>query len=205
MKISKTSDSSNYDSKKAKILLSARMCFAKKGFAGTSLTDIQQTAKVSRGVIYHHFRGKDEMIQEIIRENLGKLALKIEENLLELEFSRDGKFESVLCTLAGFVEEITLGPGRAMSLHVWSLSMLNADVNTTLGESYTKIMSLLKKELLLFQQAGDYPAELDIDQLTSAFFSILIPGFIVQRLFLDKLSLDANAYTKSIMALLGKK
>lgn len=186
---------------KANILMAAHMHFASKGFTATSLADIEQAAKVSRGVSYHHFRSKDEMVQEITRENLGKMAQKIEDDLLKLRLGGSGSLHNILRRLVGFAEQITLGPGRAMSLHVWSLATLNPDVNATLVGFFEKIRLLLKQELQLLQTAGDYPIDADLDKLSSAFFAALIPGFIVQRLFLGNKSLKADDYVDSIIAL----
>ena len=200
----KISASAKAIASKANILMAARMCFASKGFAATSLSDIEQAAKVSRGVIYHYFRSKDEMIQDITRENLGKMAARIEDDLLAMRLGGDASLANILRKLVGFAEQITLGPGRAMSLHVWSLAALNADVNATLVEFFEKIRQLLKQELQLLQAAGDYPVEADLDQLSSAFFATLIPGFIVQRLFLGDKSLAADAYATSVIELFTK-
>lgn len=200
----KVSESAKGVASKANILMAARMCFSSKGFTATSLSDIEQAAKVSRGVIYHYFSSKDEMIQDITRENLGKMAARIEDDLLALRLGGLGSLVNILRKLVGFAEQITLGPGRAMSLHVWSLATLNADVNATLVEFFEKIRLLLKQELQFLQTAGDYPADADLDQLSSAFFATLIPGFIVQRLFLGDKSLAADAYANSVVELFTK-
>jgi AcrR family transcriptional regulator len=55
-----------------KILMAARGCFAKQGFAGTSIKDIQDASGFSRGNLYHHFKTKEEIIQIIIAQNLGR-------------------------------------------------------------------------------------------------------------------------------------
>jgi AcrR family transcriptional regulator len=66
-----------------KILMAARACFAKQGFAGTSMKDIQLAADCSRGNLYHHFKAKEEIVQIITAQNLGRFCDRIETILKE--------------------------------------------------------------------------------------------------------------------------
>jgi AcrR family transcriptional regulator len=48
---------------RARLIDTARRLFAEKGFAGTSTEEILSSASVSRGAMYHHFKGKTELFQ----------------------------------------------------------------------------------------------------------------------------------------------
>jgi len=48
------------------ILQTARTLFAHKGFDSTSTTDIAEQSSVTRGALYHHFKNKEVLLQEII-------------------------------------------------------------------------------------------------------------------------------------------
>jgi TetR/AcrR family acrAB operon transcriptional repressor len=50
------------------LLKKALTAFSKKGYAATSLEDIAREAEVTRGAIYHHFGGKAELYNTLIRE-----------------------------------------------------------------------------------------------------------------------------------------
>ncbi len=50
-----------------KILNTATQLFIQKGSEKTSMQDIAQTAGVSKGAIYHHFKSKDEIVLAVIR------------------------------------------------------------------------------------------------------------------------------------------
>lgn len=50
------------------LLKNALAVFSKKGYSATSLQDIARRAKVTRGAIYHHFGGKAELYNTLIRE-----------------------------------------------------------------------------------------------------------------------------------------
>ena len=70
-----------------KILNTATQLFIQKGSEKTSIQDIAQTAGISKGAIYHHFKSKDEIVvavmrsrQELMEEEM-KQWLKATENL----------------------------------------------------------------------------------------------------------------------------
>ena len=70
-----------------KILNTATQLFIQKGSEKTSMQDIAQTAGISKGAIYHHFKSKDEIVlavmrsrQELMEEEM-KQWLKATENL----------------------------------------------------------------------------------------------------------------------------
>jgi len=50
------------------LLKKALAVFSKKGYAATTLQDIASEADVTRGAIYHHFGGKAELYNTLIRE-----------------------------------------------------------------------------------------------------------------------------------------
>jgi len=50
------------------LLKKALVVFSKKGYSATTLQDIAQEADVTRGAIYHHFGGKAELYNTLIRE-----------------------------------------------------------------------------------------------------------------------------------------
>jgi AcrR family transcriptional regulator len=51
-----------------KLLAVARRLFASRGYAGTSIEDITARAKVTRGALYHHFGGKEEIFRAVYEQ-----------------------------------------------------------------------------------------------------------------------------------------
>ena len=66
------------------ILDAASELFIKKGYDGTSLQDIINKTKLSKGAIYHHFSSKEEIFERIC----GRIG---EENSARLAAIRDDK------------------------------------------------------------------------------------------------------------------
>ncbi|MBS4751945.1 TetR/AcrR family transcriptional regulator [Nocardioides sp. zg-ZUI104] len=64
--------------RRAEILQVAGRCFAASGFAATTVRDVAEAAGLTSGSLYHHFRSKEEMIDEILRGFLADLVRDFE-------------------------------------------------------------------------------------------------------------------------------
>jgi TetR/AcrR family acrAB operon transcriptional repressor len=55
-----------------KQLMSAAIdCFARYGYQGTSIDRIARDAGVTKGAVYYHFRGKEDLLFEAVRDRIG--------------------------------------------------------------------------------------------------------------------------------------
>ena len=182
------------------ILLAARGCFAKHGFAGTSMKDIQIAAGCSRGNLYHFFKTKSEIVQTITTQNLERFCERIE-FILEESNDRAIGLSEVIEDLAGYAEEITKGPGKGMAFHVWSLAMVDQDVRATMVQYFERIRFGIEKKISVMIKNGQIPNNKNTQNLSVVLFGVLIPGFTLQSVFMDGKSLDAAQYSESIQAL----
>lgn len=182
------------------ILLAARDCFAKHGFAGTSMKDIQIAAGCSRGNLYHFFKTKSEIVQTITTQNLERFCERIE-FILEETNDRAIGLSEVIEDLAGYAEEITKGPGKGMAFHVWSLAMVDQDVRATMVQYFERIRFGIEKKISVMIKNGQIPNNKNTQNLSVVLFGVLIPGFTLQSVFMDGKSLDAAQYSESIQAL----
>jgi len=186
-----------------KILMAARACFAKQGFAGTSMKDIQLAADCSRGNLYHHFKAKEEIVQIITEQNLGRFYDRIEAILKESD-ERDLDLSETIGELASFAEEITKGPGKGMAFHVWSLAMVEPEVRKTMLIYFEKIRSALEQKIALLMKKGKLKKYKNTKQLSVALFGLVIPGFTVQSVFMDEKAINSAQYAESLNLLLVK-
>jgi len=65
------------------LMAAARELFAERGYAGVSTEEIVQRADVTRGALYHHFRGKDDLFRAVFEQIERELAEKIAAVALE--------------------------------------------------------------------------------------------------------------------------
>ncbi|OJI05935.1 TetR/AcrR family transcriptional regulator [Polynucleobacter sp. MWH-Adler-W8] len=180
-----------------KILMAARACFAKQGFAGTSMKDIQLAADCSRGNLYHHFKAKEEIVQLITEQNLGRFSDRIETILKESDV-RDLSLLEIIEELVSFAEEITKGPGKGIAFHVWSMSMVEPEVRKTMLIYFEQIRSGLEQKIILLMKKGKMKKNKNTQQLSVALFGLAIPGFTVQSVFMDEKAIDSAQYSESL-------
>jgi len=64
------------------IMESALLLFSEKGFKGTSISDIANAARISKGLAYNYFKSKNELMIAVLKlfeEEIGKMFYVIEE------------------------------------------------------------------------------------------------------------------------------
>ncbi|HYA35639.1 MAG TPA: TetR/AcrR family transcriptional regulator [Candidatus Binataceae bacterium] len=60
-------------------MTTARAMFAKLGYANTPTEEIVRRARVTRGALYHHFRGKADLFKAVLIEEQARLAALVGE------------------------------------------------------------------------------------------------------------------------------
>ncbi|WP_071394276.1 TetR/AcrR family transcriptional regulator [Bacillus tuaregi] len=76
---------------KEKILSAAIKLFAKKGFAATSVNDIAEEAEISIGLMYRHYKKKEDLFNELITfaaEGLEQMTNRFKQDASPLELMR---------------------------------------------------------------------------------------------------------------------
>jgi AcrR family transcriptional regulator len=61
------------NSKKDLVMATATRLFAERGFENTSVDMICEAAGVSKGLVYHHFKNKNQLLREIFSEATRKM------------------------------------------------------------------------------------------------------------------------------------
>lgn len=51
-----------------KIIITAARLFSEKGYEQTSIQDILDALKLSKGGLYHHFKSKEEILEAVIQK-----------------------------------------------------------------------------------------------------------------------------------------
>ncbi len=68
------------EERKTLIMNSALELFANRGYHGTSISDIARKAKISKGLLYNYFSGKEALVVEIMREGFQDLLRVFDPN-----------------------------------------------------------------------------------------------------------------------------
>lgn len=166
--------SSREEDHKAAILFADRSCFTQKGFFATSMSDIHKAARTSPWVIHEYFFNKKELPLEITRQNLGVMAVKVDDIFDVLKTRESLSLKEILKAFVSDVEELTF------------------------ETFFKKIGVRPEHEFSELQHRGLSPQIAHLKKLPSASFSNLISGFIVQHLFLGERRSNTNDRVKSI-------
>ena len=104
-------------STRASLLLAGRRLFGASGYADTSMDDIAAAAEVTKGALYHHFRGKDDLFRAVYEQVKREITEQVAPSFLLSD-----PFEALLAgcraTLAAHMDpeirQIVLFDGRAV-------------------------------------------------------------------------------------------
>jgi AcrR family transcriptional regulator len=77
------------ENKRAAILQASKMLFSRKGFFGTSISDIVKETGVTVGTIYTYFKSKEEIVRVIVEEGWQDLYGQIGKDLAETREPRE--------------------------------------------------------------------------------------------------------------------
>ena len=179
--------------KRQHILMCARQVFASQGYEATKIQHILKAAGISNGALFVYFKSKRDILLAIIDENLGVFCQRIDEIS---DLSHEMEREETLEMLLDLVRQISLGAGRAMSLHVWSAAMVDLEIKSHLQMHFMKILRSITKLLSSLKKEGKLAKSVNVNKAAHGLFAIFIPGYIVQLLFISAMKprayLDAH-------------
>jgi AcrR family transcriptional regulator len=164
------------------ILMCARQVFAQRGYEAATIKDILIASGISNGALFVYFKSKRDILLAIIDENLGLFCNRINEIAdLSHEIEREEAYEMLL----DMVRQISLGAGRAMSLHVWSASMVDDVIKIHTQMHYQSIFRAITRLLASLQKVGKLAKTVNVSKAAHGLFAFFIPGYIVQLLFIS--------------------
>jgi AcrR family transcriptional regulator len=78
------------------LLQAAFRVFATRGYRGTRLEEVAEEAGVTKGAIYYHFKGKEDLLRRAVRHRHATVFTEIEQELQTLEAPVSVKIRHVL-------------------------------------------------------------------------------------------------------------
>jgi AcrR family transcriptional regulator len=139
--------------RRAQILKAAIETIASAGYAGASLARIAKHADISKSVISYHFRGKDDLVREVIKEAIAKAT--------EVMVPRVTAQPSYAAALREYIES-DLAFMAAYPNHVIALLNITAAAYAGRRENPTAVLGLtnavgeLEEMLRRGQRAGEF-------------------------------------------------
>lgn len=164
------------------ISAAAARCFARNGFAGTSIADIVAEAGLSAGSIYSHFESKTELLQQVAGD-----MLALPDGLGEAGFASPGE------AATAFARHVDFTPDFArVLLQVWAESTRDPELAQIANANVTRIRAWLGSGLHEWADAHGVDHEAATD-LTFA----LLQGFIA------RIAMDSQVHPAKLLASLS--
>src|ERR1700721_3041678 len=104
----------DYDDKKSKILDAAAKLFSKQGYAGSRMDEIATACGVSKSMLYHYFKKKEDVLADILQEHVTQLIESIKVHVAQGGADKMEYFRGII--------EVYLNPsGKSRASHVVAL------------------------------------------------------------------------------------
>jgi AcrR family transcriptional regulator len=71
------------------MVVEARRLFGERGYAATSVDEIVRAAGVTKGALYHHFTGKDDLFRAVVEDVKGEVTAVVGESFLATDDEPD--------------------------------------------------------------------------------------------------------------------
>jgi TetR/AcrR family transcriptional regulator, fatty acid metabolism regulator protein len=158
--------------KRRQILDAAIRVFARQGFHSTRVSDIADEAGVAYGLVYHYFKSKDEVLNELFSERWSLLLAAIEETDREGASPR-AKLEAV----AGFIVDSYRHDPELMKVIIVEVTRAANSFGRTHLPEIRRAYDSIAKIVAEGQDAGAFRRDID-----STFASMSFYGAIEQLL-----------------------
>ena len=164
--------------KRRQILDAAIRVFARQGFHSTRVSDIADEAGVAYGLVYHYFKSKDEVLNELFSERWSLLLAAIEEADREGAAPR-AKLEAV----AGFIVDSYRHDPELMKVIIVEVTRAANSFGRTHLPEIRRAYDSIAKIVAEGQEAGDFRRDIDPTFASMSFYGAveqLLSGWIFE-------------------------
>ncbi len=164
--------------KRRQILDAAIRVFARQGFHSTRVSDIADEAGVAYGLVYHYFKSKDEVLNELFSERWSLLLTAIEEADREGASPR-AKLEAV----AGFIVDSYRHDPELMKVIIVEVTRAANSFGRTHLPEIRRAYDSIAKIVAEGQEAGVFRRDIDANFASMSFYGAieqLLSGWIFE-------------------------
>ncbi len=168
---------------KAKILKAATELFVHLGLNGTSLDDISKKAGVNRGLIYHYYRTKEFLFDQVLAK---PLAAFVQSHLAFLQ-RRKSDPESLADATSRFFHFLGEHP-ELVRLLGWTLAMQRMSIDLPQLEFTRGLYQHAVDRIEEGKAAGTIRASLDAPHLLISIIDLCVAWYLGRDEWIEKLS-----------------
>ena len=151
------------------LLDAALECFSAKGYYASTVDDIVNYSKLSKGSFYNYFASKEDIFIDLLQENREKSLKKLNLNL--------NKIDSPSEKLKYWINsDIPYDPDKKkmMRIHIefWLYSMDSPDVQHILKDRFDVMFGMTKEIIIEGVEAGEFKKHIDPDKAAALFWEL---------------------------------
>ncbi|MET3502702.1 AcrR family transcriptional regulator [Mucilaginibacter rubeus] len=163
--------------------------FNKKGYAGTSLSDLTEATGLTKGSIYGNFKNKEEVAAEVFEYNSGKVRKQIQERI-----QRAISYHDKLLVYAQVYHSFTRGDFIPGGCPILNTAVDADDTNPLLKDKAaravirwkTGIENLIKAGI----EAGELKANINITETALSMIALIEGGIMISKVTDSPANLD---------------
>lgn len=160
------------------LMLAALDVFYCRGVSRASLNEIAQTAGVTRGALYWHFKDKEDLFEAIFQHIFNEMSQKIDEDIRN---NAPNMLESLRQALVNNSERIQYNETHRKFCHILYLKCEHTEQNESIIKLMNNYQQMWRQQtynaLQLCVRQGSLPRDLDIE-LAALYFKSAIFGLV---------------------------
>jgi TetR/AcrR family transcriptional repressor of mexAB-oprM operon len=153
------------------LMTAAIDCFARLGYQGTSIDRIARDAGVTKGAVYYHFRDKEELLFEAVKDRVGGFEQQV---LEEVSPTRDA-LENLRHVVDACFFHATVSNHRRFII---TLMIEALDTNPRLSTEFRNILRRMRAFLTSVVRRGQQRGALRTDVAAEAAAAVIMGGII---------------------------
>lgn len=165
------------------IIKKAAPVFNMKGMEATSMSDIMEVTKLSKGTLYVHFKNKEELIAEVFSYNMKIYGSKIFAKINQYNSAKDRLF-AYIDLLTDISNPLVTGGCPLMNFGVEADDTDPATakkITTEIQQAHHQISEIILKGI----QAGEFNPEWNYQEFSKLTFAMLEGGVMISRITKD--------------------
>ena len=171
------------------IIESTAGIFNMKGFAGTSLSDLTEATRLTKGSIYGNFENKEEVALCAFDYNLSKIKLAIQKRM-----QRSHSFQDKLMVYAQVYHSFRGEPFPVGGCPILNTAIDADDTHQLLKEKAAHAITEWKKTIMELinggMESGEFKADTDSLQVALSIIALIEGGIMIAKVTNSQASLD---------------